>query len=258
MLNDILATKRKELGTLTMPETVNVPRYSLYEALRHPNRSVGLIAEVKKASPSKGIIKKSFQPVTISKAYERAGADAISVLTDKTYFQGDRDYVSAIKKETALPVLRKDFIIDTAQVEESRHIGADAILLIVGSVEIGQLHDLYKTAEENGLECLVEVHSKEDLDTLLNVFTPKIIGINNRDLKTFQTSLSQSKRLAPFIPEDSVFVSESGISSKEDIGAVKSYGANAVLAGEVLMRALSPEEGINTLFGGETVDPTSH
>lgn len=259
MLNDILANKRKELEILTMPaEDGDVPRFSLYEALQKPKRSVGLIAEVKKASPSKGLIKELFQPVEIAKAYEDAGADAVSVLTDKTFFQGDRTYLSAIKQATQLPVLRKDFIIDPLQIEESRRIGADAILLIVGAVNIEKLYELYKTAEEIGLECLVEVHSKADLETLLNVFTPKIIGVNNRDLKVFKTSLSQSEKLASLIPDESMFVSESGISTKDDIDTVRSFGANGVLVGEALIKASTPQTGIETLYGGERVGPAGN
>src|SRR5699024_269222 len=136
MLEQILETKKREVKSLVLPKEANVPHFSFYNALCHPHRSTGLIAEVKKASPSKGIIKESFDPVDISKGYEAGGADALSVLTDRIYFQGNRYFIAAIKQKVKLPILRKDFIIDPIQVEESRLIGADAILLIVGSVHI--------------------------------------------------------------------------------------------------------------------------
>ncbi|HET7578549.1 MAG TPA: indole-3-glycerol phosphate synthase TrpC [Bacillales bacterium] len=248
MLEKILETKKQELASFAMPDEADVPGYSFYEALRHPNREIGLIAEVKKASPSKGVIKEDFAPTEIAAAYESAGADALSVLTDQTYFQGSRYFIPEIKRKVSLPVLRKDFIVDERQVEESRRIGADAILLIVAALEIDKLHDLYRLAAEKGLDCLVEVHSEEELEQLLKVFTPKIIGVNNRDLTVFKTSISQSERLADRIPKDALFISESGISTNEDIKRVQSFGVNGVLVGEALMRAGTPVEGVQSLF----------
>lgn len=258
MLEKILDTKKKELTSLVMPEKANVPRVSFYEALRNPHRSLGLIAEVKKASPSKGVIKEHFEPVAIAKAYEAAGADALSVLTDRTYFQGSRRFIPEIKQSVNLPVLRKDFLIDSRQVEESVRIGADAILLIVAALEIEKLYELYQLAEEKGMDCLVEVHSKNELDRLLNVFTPKIIGVNNRDLTRFVTTLDQSEKLSALMPDDALFISESGIVTNEDMKRVKSFGADGVLVGEALMRASTPEEGIQTLFGSEYYVTTSN
>lgn len=252
MLDKILKTKRRELATLDLPdETADVPHKSFHKALQHPQRSLGLIAEVKKASPSKGIMKDAFDPVQIARAYEKAGADAISVLTDCTYFRGSRTFVQEIKRHVRLPVLRKDFIIDARQVEESRLIGADAILLIVAALEVPRLYELYRLAEDKGLDCLVEVHNEEELTRLLQVFTPKVIGVNNRNLKTFKTSLAQSERLAARIPKASLFISESGIAGRDDIKRVQSFGADGVLVGETLMRAKTPEAGILSLFGGE-------
>lgn len=251
MLETILTTKQKEVAELTLPKQEKVTHYSLFEALKQPNRSIGLIAEVKKASPSKGVICEQFDPVAIASGYQAGGADAISVLTDREYFQGHPEYLSAIKHAVGLPVMRKDFIIDEKQIEETVRIGADAMLLIVGVVPIEELKRLYDIAYEKGLECLVEVHAKEELEQLLAVFTPKIIGVNNRNLKTFETSLSQTEEMAALIPEGSLFISESGIYNREDIDRVKRAGAAGVLVGESLMRAKSPEQGIETLFGGE-------
>lgn len=251
MLKTILDTKQKEIETLALPETKDVPSYSFFDALLRPNRKIALIAEVKKASPSKGVIREDFDPVAIAKNYEKVGADAISVLTDEKFFLGHRDYVTAIKEVVEIPVLRKDFIIDERQVEETALIGADALLLIVGTVPIDKLKRLYDLASDFGLDCLVEVHAKEELEQLLDVFTPKIIGVNNRDLKTFQTSLEQTEKIAPFIPEGSIFISESGIFTHDDIERVARAGAKGVLVGESLMRAKSEEEGIKRLFGEE-------
>ncbi|TWI58862.1 indole-3-glycerol phosphate synthase TrpC [Halalkalibacter nanhaiisediminis] len=252
MLEVILETKKKEVSELTtMPEQVKVEHYSLFEALNKSKRSVGLIAEVKKASPSKGVIREQFDPVEIAKGYEAGGADAISVLTDRDYFQGHPEYLSAVKQVVKLPVMRKDFIIDEKQIEETVRIGADAMLLIVGVVPIEELKRLYDKAYELGLECLVEVHAKEELEELLSTFTPKIIGVNNRNLKTFETSLTQTEEMAVLIPEGSLFISESGIYNRADIDRVKRAGAAGVLVGESLMRAKTPEQGIETLFGGE-------
>ncbi|HEU5140033.1 MAG TPA: indole-3-glycerol phosphate synthase TrpC [Bacillales bacterium] len=251
MLEQILETKKQELESFVMPEDADVQRVSFYKALRNPNRGLALISEVKKASPSKGVIKEKFAPTEVAAGYESGGADALSVLTDQTYFQGKREFVSDIKRQVGLPILRKDFIIDPRQVEESRRIGADAILLIVAALEIEELYELYQLATDKGLDCLVEVHSEQELKSLLNVFTPKIIGVNNRDLKVFKTSLSQSERLSGMIPEEALFISESGISTNEDMKKVKSFGADGVLIGEALMRAETPEEGIQMLFKDE-------
>ncbi|KYG32865.1 indole-3-glycerol phosphate synthase TrpC [Alkalihalobacillus trypoxylicola] len=253
MLKKIIETKKKEIEILELPNQVEVTNYSLYKALKNKNRSVGLIAEVKKASPSKGVIREHFDPVQIAKEYEKGGADAISVLTDVSYFQGSSDYLSAIKKVVNIPVMRKDFIIDKKQVDETVLIGADAMLLIVDTVPIKQLKDLYDYAYEKKLECLVEVHSKQELEELLNEFTPKMIGINNRNLKTFETSLQQTVEMSRMIPEQSLFVSESGIFTKADIDLVQRAGASAVLVGESLMREENTNEGILTLFGGESI-----
>ncbi|MBG9475103.1 MULTISPECIES: indole-3-glycerol phosphate synthase TrpC [Priestia] len=249
MLNKIIETKKEEIQNLQLPEQQNVAKRSFLDALSNPNRELALIAEVKKASPSKGLIKENFQPVEIAKAYEKGKTDALSVLTDQHYFQGHRTFLSDIKQHVSVPVLRKDFIIDSIQVEESARIGADAILLIGEALEPLKLQELYLQAAEKELDCLVEVHSLETLEKLLAVFTPKIIGINNRNLHTFETSLQQTKEIAKHVPKDQLLVSESGIYLYDDVSYVKEAGAKAILVGESLMRQDNQTKAIEKLFG---------
>jgi indole-3-glycerol phosphate synthase len=250
MLEKILETKRKEIENLIMPlPQTAVKKASFMNALRNPKRRIALIAEVKKASPSKGVIRENFEPMKIAKAFEEAGADAISVLTDQLYFRGHRDYLAQIKQIVGIPVLRKDFLIDRRQIEESVRIGADAVLLIGEALEVSKLKELYDEAYEKGLECLVEVHNRETLENILSVFTPRIIGINNRNLKTFETSLRATKELAQLIPRESLCVSESGIHSFKDLQTVQMHGADAVLVGEALMRKTNVALGVKVLFG---------
>ncbi|WP_181350665.1 indole-3-glycerol phosphate synthase TrpC [Thalassobacillus sp. CUG 92003] len=253
MLETILATKRQEIKLLGLPEAQEVHHYSLYDALKSAESSpflTGLIAEVKKASPSKGIIRDDFNPVIIAKEYEKAGAQAISVLTDQHFFQGHRDFLRDIKQTVQIPVLRKDFIIDPMQIEESARLGADAILLIGEALEAKQLHEFYQMAEGFGMEALVEVHAGSTLQAILNEFTPRIVGINNRDLTTFETSLDQTDKISGRVPKDSLIVSESGISYYEDIKQVREFGADAVLVGESLMKQESVKDGVSLLMGG--------
>ncbi|MGX1900769.1 indole-3-glycerol phosphate synthase TrpC [Thermolongibacillus altinsuensis] len=250
MLEQILKTKREEIKQIHLTEPASsFPRRSLYEALKRPRRTIGLIAEVKKASPSKGVIRPHVSPREIARAYEKAGADAISVLTDERYFQGHRSYLTAVKQTVDVPVLRKDFIIDAKQITESVHIGADAILLIGEALEPEALHELYEQAYAAGLECLVEVHSAKTLEAILRRFTPTIIGINNRDLTTFHTSLVVTETLASLIPNGSLLVSESGIFTYDDVQTVKRAGAQAMLVGEALMREEDVALAIRRLFG---------
>jgi indole-3-glycerol phosphate synthase len=249
MLNQILQVKKQEISELVLPELQNVKRVSFYNQLCQTRNKLGLIAEVKKASPSKGVIREQFHPVEIAKSYEIANADAISVLTDQTFFQGDKRYLTAIKQNVSIPVLRKDFIIDHIQVEESERIGADAILLIGEALDSNKLHDLYLDATKRGLDVLVEVHSEKTLESILNVFTPKILGINNRNLDTFETSIDQTVRMASLVPEESILVSESGIFTYEDVLLLKDQGAKAILVGEALMRQKDIEEAVKSLIG---------
>ncbi|MEK3755317.1 indole-3-glycerol phosphate synthase TrpC [Bacillus sp. FSL K6-6483] len=254
MLEKILATKREEISQLQLPEKQYFPKESLKASLQKTSLPLGLIAEIKQASPSKGVLCETISPTAIARVYEEGGASAISVLTDRTYFQGDTAYVAEVKKTVSLPVLRKDFILSPLQVEETACIGADAMLLIAGAMEAKQLHELYELAYSKGLECLVEVHSEEELESLLAVFTPEVIGINNRNLKTFQTSVSQTEQIAKMVPKEALLVSESGIHTPDDIARVKKAGANAVLIGEQLMRKDDKRQAIIDLFSESAIN----
>ncbi|OLP64991.1 Indole-3-glycerol phosphate synthase [Bacillus pumilus] len=249
MLNKIIAHKKEHVKTLELPVDGNYERRSFKDALVQPHRSIGLIAEVKKASPSKGVIQPNFDPLQTAKAYEASKADCLSVLTDEPFFQGKNEYLSLIKEHVSCPILRKDFIIDSIQVEESKRIGADAILLIGEVLEPKKLYELYIEAKEKGLDVLVEVHAADTLANILNLFTPEIIGVNNRNLKTFNTTVEQTKEIAPLVPKDVLLVSESGIQTFDDLTFVKDHGARAVLVGESLMREQSQEKAVMTLFG---------
>ncbi|MFP7230547.1 indole-3-glycerol phosphate synthase TrpC [Bacillus subtilis] len=249
MLENIIKQKKEEVKTLVLPEEQPFEKRSFKEALASPNRFIGLIAEVKKASPSKGLIKKDFVPEQIAADYETAQADALSVLTDTPFFRGKNSYLSDVKRTVSIPVLRKDFIIDSLQVEESKRIGADAILLIGEVLDPLHLHELYLEAGEKGLDVLVEVHDASTLKQILKVFTPDILGINNRNLKTFETSIKQTEQIASLVPKESLLVSESGIGSLEHLTFVKEQGARAVLIGESLMRQTSQQKAIHALFG---------
>ncbi|MHB8174088.1 MAG: indole-3-glycerol phosphate synthase TrpC [Nitrospirota bacterium] len=243
ILQRIVADKREELkdvkARLPLPEVKAMvtdarPPMDFTAALIDPE-AVSIIAEVKKASPSKGLIRQDFDPVTIARTYEENGARAVSVLTEKKYFRGDIGYLKWITGSIGIPVLRKDFIFDEYQVYEARANGADAFLLIASILELGRMEDLYLLGKELGMEALAEVHDEYDLDKVLEL-TFKIIGINNRDLKTFDVDIKNTEYLIEEIPMDRVVVSESGISTKDDLRFLKSVGADAALIGEALMR----------------------
>ena len=200
------------------------------------NARCSIIAEVKRSSPSKGRIREEFDPVQIATIYQDNGAHAVSVLTDEAFFEGKGTYLSDIKKIIDLPLLRKDFVIDPYQIYETRFFGGDALLLIAGLLEQGQLREYIQLSETLVLAPLVEVHTKEDLDKALAAGAD-IIGINNRDLKTFSTDIKITLELAPLIPRDRIVVTESGINSREDIEQLMEVGIHAFLIGEALMRA---------------------
>ncbi|KSU85578.1 indole-3-glycerol phosphate synthase [Fictibacillus enclensis] len=251
MLQQILEVKKEEITKLDreFEGQPNQKKVSLYEAIANSSRKPALIAEVKKASPSKGVIKEHYVPSEIAASYEQGGAAAISVLTDQRFFRGHAADLVAVKQMVSLPVLRKDFIIDKVQIRESAHIGADAILLIAAAMDPGKLHELYEYAREENLDCLVEVHSVEELEGVLNVFTPKLIGINNRDLRTFKTDVTHTEAIARHIPDGILTVSESGIKTAEDLTFLREHNIDAILVGETLMRASSPGKGIQLLYG---------
>ncbi|MGQ9610056.1 MAG: indole-3-glycerol phosphate synthase TrpC [bacterium] len=204
------------------------------EAISVPNR-INLIAEIKKASPSRGIIRKDFDPASIAVAYEDNGASAVSVLTDKEFFQGDLKILSIVRSVTSLlPILRKDFIIDDYQIYQSKVAGADAILLISAILDLNTLQKFLDVATEIGLDCLVEVHTEDELRKVLKT-SASIIGINNRNLHTFEVDIKTTAELVKMIPKDKIIVSESGIFSNDDVVFLKNNGVHAILVGESLM-----------------------
>lgn len=243
-LDTIVAEKRRDVAT----KKAEVPLKELErliseraeplnfaEALRG-GEGVRLIAEVKRASPSKGLLLPNFDPVALAKVYADNGAAAISVLTEERYFQGSLEHLAAIRQAVGLPLLRKDFIFDPYQIYESRAYGADALLLIVAILEDTEMKQLLQQSRQLGMQCLVEVHDEGELARALWVGA-KVIGINNRDLRTFIVDLATTQRLVPLVPEGYIIVSESGIKSREDIERLRSWGVQAALVGEALVTA---------------------
>jgi indole-3-glycerol phosphate synthase len=265
LLDTIVAEKRRELS-FQPPRSVTAAllRSALEarggtrdfaQALRtRPAGTTALIAEVKKASPSAGVIRSPFDPVAIAREYERAGAACLSVLTDEKFFQGSIEYLRAIRDAVALPLLRKDFVIDERQVLEAAEWGADAILLIVAILTDALLEGLHALALDAGMAVLVEVHDEMELERALRV-GPGLIGVNNRDLKTFQVDLSTTERLAARLPAEfrgrqGVLVAESGIRSRADVERLARCGAGAILVGESLMREADFGAKLRELRGG--------
>ena len=269
ILDKIIATKRREVSERqkvtpveALKETISTlgrPRNFFHAVTRpasshRPAKRMNLIAEIKKASPSAGVIRADFDPVKIAQQYASAGADALSVLTDEEYFQGKLDYIHQVRDAVKLPVLRKDFLIDPYQVYESRAAGADAILLIAECLETSEMIDLQILATELNMTCLIEVH---DLDNLMRVrdhvvgFPHKsysLLGINNRDLRTFKTDLGTTLRMAELVEDRSVLVTESGINTADDVKKLASAGVSAALVGESLMRSDDIAGKIRELF----------
>jgi indole-3-glycerol phosphate synthase len=264
ILDKILEDKRAEVRSRQSRESLEQlkdrargkPRCrNFYKAVTKRNRrGINVIAEVKKASPSAGLIREDFDPVAIAQVYERCGADAISVLTDEKYFQGRLEYLSEVRQAVQLPVLRKDFIIDIWQVYESRVAGADAILLIAEALKPGELMDMMIAAAELTLTVLLEIHRA---DTLMNVRSligfPKkgysVLGINNRDLTTMQVDLNTTSRLADLLDNTNELVAESGIKTRADIAKLMKVGVRAVLIGQTLCEHPDIEEEFTQLFG---------
>jgi indole-3-glycerol phosphate synthase len=266
ILEQILQTKRQEVAArqLAVPldslkETITTlgrPRNFFNAVSRKPSgKKLNLIAEIKKASPSAGVIREEFDPVELARSYATAGADALSVLTDATYFPWHLDHIHAVRDAVKLPVLRKDFIIDTYQVYESRAAGADAILLIAECLETGQLIDLQILATELNMTCVLEVHDMENLIRVRDAVigfphrSYSLLGINNRDLRTFKTDLGTTLRMVELVEDRDVLISESGIESREDVSKLASAGVRAVLIGETLLRADDIGDKVRELMG---------
>jgi len=241
-LEEILQTKRQEIEQLR-PRAAELDRQArarkdfrdFRATLQLTDEKLAIIAEIKKASPSAGVISESFDPVAIAKNYERDGANAISVLTDSKFFQGSLEHLRNVRNTVSLPLLRKDFIWDRAQIAESAVNGADAILLIVAALTQDQLVRLLKGAQEFRLDALVEVHSLDELQRALEAGA-EIVGINNRDLTTFDVDLAVTEKLCREVPDEIVLVSESGIKTPQDVARLRACGVDAILVGEALMR----------------------
>jgi len=241
-LEEILVVKREEIERLRArakelerQARARTDFRDFRAALQQSDDKLGVIAEVKKASPSAGVIAESFDPIEIAKDYERGGANAISVLTDTKFFQGKLQDLADVRRAVSVPLLRKDFILDEIQIAESAANGADAILLIVAALDQKELLDLLDAAATYRLDALVEVHTREELKRALDAGA-KIVGINNRDLTTFDVDLAVTEQLCRDVPDEIVLVGESGIKTPKDVARVKACGVDAVLVGEALMR----------------------
>jgi indole-3-glycerol phosphate synthase len=244
------ARRRKPLSAIAAEARDAGPARDFVAALRSKIAAgaPAVIAEIKKASPSKGLLRARFDPAAIAASYERCGAACLSVLTDTTFFQGRLDDLSAARATCGLPVLRKDFTIDAYQIHEARAAGADCILLIAAALELNAIHELEDVARESGLAVLVEVHDAAELERALELRTP-LIGVNNRNLRTFETHLETTLDLLERIPSDRLVVTESGILTPEDVRRMRARRVDCFLVGEAFMRAEDPGAELERLFG---------
>ena len=261
ILNQIIATKHEELkvarahisdaemATLAQAAVKNNPTRDFVSAIRArvSAKQPAVIAEIKKASPSKGVLREQFLPAQIAREYEAAGAACLSVLTDEQYFQGHADYLKAARAACHLPVLRKDFMIDSYQINQARAWGADAILLIAAALSLDEMQRLEQEAHALGMAVLVEVHNADELHTALQLQTP-LLGINNRNLRTFEVSLQNTFDLLADIPQDKIVVTESGIATRDDVAQMHAHDVHAFLVGEAFMRQAHAGEALQQLF----------
>ena len=247
ILERIVAAKRAEIAAAKRPIDVTSapPLRDFIGALRAKRPAV--IAEIKRASPSKGVLREDFDPASIARSYEKAGAACMSVLTDREFFQGAPEHLVAARAACNLPALRKDFIIDPFQVHEARALGADCILLIVACLEDAELAELEALAHRLGMAVLVEVHDADELERALKLNTP-LLGINNRNLRTFETRLETTLALLPRIPQGRIVVTESGILAPADVARMRAGGVHTFLVGEAFMRARDPGAALKALF----------
>lgn len=258
ILNKILDTKRQEVQAALKIKPLDALREEAYAQL-DPRDFVGsihakivadqpaVIAEIKKASPSKGVIREDFRPAEIARSYEKGGAACLSVLTDEQYFQGHAKYLKEARNACKLPVLRKDFMIDPYQVYEARAMGADCILLIVAALELKQMRDLENLSHDLGMAVLVEVHDADELELALQLDTP-LIGINNRNLRTFDVTLQTTLDLLEMLPDDRCVVTESGIFTREDVALMRNNNVHTFLVGEAFMRQPDPGAELAKVF----------
>jgi indole-3-glycerol phosphate synthase len=253
ILDRILETKRGEVAARRDAPTSYAPAgpprgFKAALDARAAAGRYGLIAEIKKASPSKGLIREDFDPAAHARAYAAGGAACLSVLTDHDYFQGHEDYLIAARAACDLPVLRKDFMVDPWQVAESRRIGADAILIIVAALDDGRMAEIEAAAIEQGMDVLVEVHDADELARALRLKS-RLIGVNNRNLKTFEVDLQKTYDLVRHAPTDCTFVAESGLTTRTDLDAMAARGIRCFLVGEALMRQADVEAATRALIG---------
>ena len=258
ILKKILARKHEEIAErsakVTIPQlieqaaTASAPRgFAAAIAAKIAAGHSGVIAEIKKASSSKGVIREDFDPAAIAESYEQGGACCLSVLTDVDFFQGADEYLKMARSASTLPVIRKDFIIDEYQIYEARAMGADCILLIVSALSEQQLNQLHEVARSPGMDVLIEVHDEAELDIALKLDNP-MIGINNRNLHSFEVSLENTYQLLSKIPADKIVITESGIHSPADVAAMRQHHVNAFLVGEAFMRSEEPGERLAEMF----------
>ncbi|MCL5042957.1 MAG: indole-3-glycerol phosphate synthase TrpC [Gammaproteobacteria bacterium] len=258
ILQNIIARKHEEVAERSqhtplaelerLASTADAPRgFSRALMERAARREPAVIAEIKKASPSKGVLREDFDPAAIALSYQQGGAACLSVLTDVDYFQGSDDYLRQARAACALPVIRKDFLIDPYQVVEARAMGADCILLIVSALDDAQLHELADVARTYKLDVLVEVHDGPELERALTLDTP-LIGINNRNLHTFEVTLDTTLELLPRVPDDRLLITESGILNRADVELMRAHEVYSYLVGEAFMRAKDPGAELKRLF----------